>query len=232
MSKITEKIFKGERHYLTKAFGERETIEVNGGQTPIFHSGADYTTDGKKLAQYALEKGTVIKTGVDNAGAKYVTINYPRLNINMSHYHLDSIRVSVDNKVDNNTIIGYTGKTGWAQDIHLHLAIYDLNLNKYVDPEIYALTYKEKTNTREIKIGDVVIVNGKVYSNSYGGKVLKTLKNYKGKITIINIKGVKQYHIDNLGWVDQNDIFTRKYHHKKNNYSKKGTHNKGKNKIQ
>ena len=206
MSKITEKIFKGEKHYITSNFGDRNTIDINGTITPAFHNGTDYGTDGKKIAQYALEYGTIVDTGTDKAGAKYVVVNYPRLNVNMAHYHLDSIRVKKNQVVDNNTIIGYTGKTGLATGVHLHLSIYDLNKKQYVDPEVYAKTYNEDVNN--YKVGDKVIVNGTLYSNSYGGKAGKTLTNYQGTITIINIKGTKPYHIDKLGWVAKESIST------------------------
>jgi len=211
MSKITDKIFKNEEHYLTSSFGNRNSIETPNGQTYDFHTGSDYGTNGKKLAQYALEEGKIIEAGTDNYGAKYVIINYPRLNVNMTHKHLDSINVKENDNVNNNTIIGYTGSTGLATGIHLHLAIYDLSLKEYVDPEIYAVSYKEKVVALDddyvtYKIGDNVIVNGTLHSNSYGGKKGKTLKNYTGKITHINLKGTKPYHIDKLGWVTKDSI--------------------------
>ena len=208
MSKITEKIFKGSKHYITSNFGDRSSIVVNGVTTPTFHNGTDYGTDGKKLPQYALEKGTIVNLGTDQAGAKFVVINYPRLNVNMSHYHLDSIKVSKNQQVDNNTIIGYTGKTGLATGIHLHLAIYDLNKKEYVDPEVFAETYEEETSDVSFKVGDKVVVNGTLYSNSYGGKAGKTLVNHEGIITIVNLKGTKPYHIDKLGWVAKENIST------------------------
>ena len=204
MSRITERIFKGAKHYVTSNFGDRSSIVVNGVTTPTYHNGTDYGTDGKKVAQYALEYGTIVDTGTDKAGAKYVVINYPRLNVNMAHYHLDSIKVKKNQVVDNNTIIGYTGKTGLATGIHLHLAIYDLNKKQYIDPEVYAKTYSEDTNN--YKVGDNVIVNGTLYSNSYGGNAGKTLNNYQGVITIVNLKGTKPYHIDKLGWVSKESV--------------------------
>ena len=208
MSKITEKIFKGAKHYVTSNFGDRNSIDVNGTTTPTFHNGTDYGTDGKKVAQYAIENGTIVDTGTDNAGAKYVVINYPRLNVNMAHYHLDSINVKKNQTVNNNTIIGYTGKTGLATGVHLHLSIYDLKKKQYVDPEVYAKTYTENLNNGDFKVGDKVTVNGTLYSNSYGGNAGKTLTNYQGTITIINLKGTKPYHIDKLGWVSKESINT------------------------
>lgn len=143
MSKISDLIFKGAAHYITSPFGSREPISTKAGTTKSGHNGTDYGTNGKKIAQYAIEDGTIYSTGTDSAGAKYVKVNYPRINKQFHHWHLDSISVKKGQKVNKDTLLGYTGMTGLATGVHLHLAIVDLSNSTYIDPEKYAANYTE-----------------------------------------------------------------------------------------
>ncbi len=57
-----------------------------------------------------------------------------------------------------------------------------------------------------IGIGSDVIVNGRLFKNSYGAEPGRTLTNYRGKINYINLKGSHPYHVTTpngewLGWV-------------------------------
>ncbi len=57
-----------------------------------------------------------------------------------------------------------------------------------------------------IHIGSDVIVNGRLFKNSYGAEPGRTLTNYRGKINYINLKGTHPYHVTTpqggwLGWV-------------------------------
>ncbi len=57
-----------------------------------------------------------------------------------------------------------------------------------------------------IQIGSDVIVNGRLFKNSYGAEPGRTLTNYRGKINFINLKGSHPYHVTTpqggwLGWV-------------------------------
>lgn len=67
---------------------------------------------------------------------------------------------------------------------------------------------REPSTVRElpVTIGCDVIVNGRLYKNSYGAEPGRTLTNYRGKINYINMKGSHPYHVttpngDWLGWV-------------------------------
>ena len=147
MSKITEIIFKGEKHYITSKFGSRTPIKTSAGTTSNVHKGTDYGTSSRKIPQYAIEEGTVYSCGTDDAGAKYVTIVYPRINKRFLHWHLDTISVKKGQAVKKYTKIGTTGKTGKATGIHLHLGIIDLKDNTYIDPEKYAKEYTAPTTS-------------------------------------------------------------------------------------
>lgn len=170
--KLAERIFKRKDYYITSKFGYRKAINTSAGTTSTFHSGCDYGTHVQKWKQYALENGTVLSCGVAKDGAKYVWIKYPRLNIKLLHYHLDSINVKVGQTVDNNTVIGTTGKTGKATGIHLHLGMKYLNSNTYVDPEKY--DYQEYTkpvvnndNIYIVKSGDTLSGIASKYNTTY-----------------------------------------------------------------
>ncbi len=143
MSKITNIIFNGKSHYITSKYGKRSVINTSAGATASFHNGTDYGTNGKKLAQYAIEEGTVISCGKAKDGANYVWVKYPRINKKMLHYHLDSIKVKSGQAVKKGTLLGYTGKTGKATGVHLHLGVKDLTTDCYEDPERLASTYEE-----------------------------------------------------------------------------------------
>ena len=117
MSKNGKLIFKNFDPYITSTFGNRINPITGKNQ---FHQGVDYGTNDKKLAQYAIEYGEITGCGTDSTGAKYVYVKYPRLGKTGLHYHLDSYSVKNGQKVDSNTIIGYTGETGQATGIHLH----------------------------------------------------------------------------------------------------------------
>lgn len=163
--KIINLIFKNEKFKLSSPFGNRKVMNVKNVRTNKFHSGADYSTYGKKLKQYAVENGEVITTGKDSYGALYVKIKYPSLKVRMDHWHLDKILVKKGDKVNTDTIIGITGKTGLATGIHLHLQIYDYTTKEYIDPETY--NYKENSSPNKyyiVKKGDNLTKIGKKYN--------------------------------------------------------------------
>ena len=142
MGQISEKIFKGAYHYITSPFGWR-TDPIDGLRK--FHNGTDYGTSRKKLPQHAIEDGEVISAGKDSVGGIFAWIRYPRLNKRMLHYHLDSVVVRAGQKVNEKTLIGYTGTTGRSTGIHLHLSLVDLTTGQYEDPEKYIIPKKEET---------------------------------------------------------------------------------------
>lgn len=217
MSKITEIIFKGEKHYITSSFGYREPISTKAGDTSTKHRGTDYGTNGKKIPQYAIEDGKVYAIGTDGAGAKYVKVDYPRINKRFYHWHLDTISVKKGQAVKKYTKLGTTGMTGKATGVHLHLGIIDLKNNTYIDPEVYAKEYTEpkeeqKTTTTSTTAslkyskGTKIVLNGYLYRDSAGNGKGAKKTNYKGIITIVKKGAAKPYHIDSLGWVAEADI--------------------------
>lgn len=143
MSVISNLIFKNAAHKMSSPYGPRKVINTSAGATSSFHNGTDYSTDSKKLAQYAIESGTILSCGKAADGANYIWVKYPRINKKFLHYHLNDICVVKGQKVEKGTLLGHTGKTGKATGIHLHLGIKDLTSDSYIDPEVYAKTYSE-----------------------------------------------------------------------------------------
>lgn len=140
MSKITNIIFNNAKHCVTSSFGWRRIISTKAGNTNSFHNGTDYGTYGAKIPQYALENGVVLSAGTDKLGGKYAWIKYPRLNVKMLHYHLSSVNCKAGQTVSRGTLIGYTGMSGKATGIHLHLSIVNLSNGQYINPEQYSYT--------------------------------------------------------------------------------------------
>ena len=126
MSVISKKIFNGANHYITSPYGRRKTISTSAGSTASFHYGTDYGTNGKKLPQYAIEDGYVFDAQRAKDRALYVWVIYPRIKKAFLHYHLDSYKVRAGQSVKSGILLGYTGKTGKATGVHLHLGIRDL----------------------------------------------------------------------------------------------------------
>lgn len=142
MSAITNLIFNNQKHNITSSFGNRNSISTSAGATPNLHQGTDYGTFGQKLPQYAIEDGYVFDAARSSSdGANYVWVIYPRIKLAMLHYHLDSFKVKAGQTVKKGTLLGYTGKTGKATGIHLHLGI--RNLSSASDYAVRNMTWDE-----------------------------------------------------------------------------------------
>lgn len=200
--KIITKIFPNGGYHISSGWGYRE-FEYNKKIVKDFHNGIDYATNGVKLPQYAVEDGYIISCGKASDGANYIWVAYPRIGKKFLHYHLDSISVSKGQSVSSGTLLGYTGMTGMATGIHLHLGMKDINGTEYQNVEEY--DYQEGTTPAPIgehKIGDVVTING-VYVSSTSTEKLHPLRT-TGKITRILLGRHNPYLLDNgdLGWVN------------------------------
>lgn len=144
--KLADRIFKRNDWYVTSNYGNRKNIITKKGKTNNFHFGCDYGTNREKWPQYALEEGVIISCGIASDGAKFVWVNYPRINKKLLHYHLDSICVKTGESVDENKVLGYTGKTGKATGIHLHLGMKESNGENYQAPHSYDYKVKRTNN--------------------------------------------------------------------------------------
>ena len=191
MSKISNLIFKNASHKVTSNYGWRKVISTSAGNTSSFHNGTDYGTYGKKLAQYAIENGTILSCGTDKLGGKYVWVKYPRLNVKMLHYHLSSVNCKTGQSVSRGTLLGYTGMTGKATGIHLHLSIYDLSKGCYVNPEGFNYTEPNTSSSTNFlgergyfKLGDKHPNVGKIASF-----MRKTFPSYTKKAALGNLYG-------------------------------------------
>jgi len=211
-SKNGRLIFKTFNPRITSAFGWR-TSPITGKQQ--FHDGVDYGTNRRKLPQYPIEEGQVLRCGTDSSKAKFVYVQYDRLGYIGLNYHLDSISVRNGQKVNETTVLGLTGKTGRTTGIHLHFGWFKIDEWKesffnrtWEDFETYTLPPKpiiKPEAAQTIKIGDNVVLkkNTRYWSNSVlakigiGGFILK--RDLKTKITRIAKNGCFNITGD-LGW--------------------------------
>lgn len=211
MSKNGKLIFKNYDPYITSPFGYR-THPITGKYQ--LHQGVDYGTKEEKLPQYAIEDGVVTGSGTDSTGAKYVYVKYPRLGKTGLHYHLDRYIVKNGQKVNGNTIIGYTGATGQVTGVHLHFGWFptedrnkDWNSKRWEDFEKYEYKPAETTTSKlKYKIGDTVEINCVYISSDSTNKIVPAIT--KGKITRI-IEGARNpYLLDNgnIGWINDSCI--------------------------
>ena len=142
--KLATRIFRKNRgtgnneYYITSPFGWRKD-PISGEWKG--HNGCDYGTHGNKWPQYCLEDGTVENVYKDKYGAICVRIAYPRLGIRLTHAHLNSAAVKTGQKVTKDTILGYTGSTGYSTGVHLHLGVQKIGDTMWIDPE--TIDYQE-----------------------------------------------------------------------------------------
>ena len=202
--KLATKIFKRSDWYVTSPFGWRIHPIT---KKKSFHNGCDYGTNVQKWPQYAIEEGYVNEVVISKSKTGYGTyiwVRYPRINRSLLHAHLDRVVVKKGDKVKEGTLLGYTGKTGYATGIHLHLGMTEIGKHTWLDPDAYdyqpALEPEPTptpaptptpTPTPSIKLGDSVIVNGRGSASSNGtGRTTKKYINKKMKVILIN-KGAK-----------------------------------------
>lgn len=163
--KLITRIFKRDNWYITSNYGLR-ICPFHGKE---FHYGVDYGTHNKKIPLYGVEDGYVQLITRSNKGyGNSVWIRYPRINISIFYAHLDRVCVKKKQKVDNNTIIGYSGKTGSATGIHLHLGMTLIGSDDWLNPHEY--NYKEIDDSNEIihivKKGETLWAIAKKYYNN------------------------------------------------------------------
>ena len=166
--KLATRIFNRERgdgaeqYYITSPFGKR-VDPITGKIT--YHNGCDYGTHGNKWAQYALEEGIVENVFVDQYGAKDIWVRYDRLGYRCLHGHLDRFNVSTGQRVDHSTILGYTGMSGKATGIHLHLGVKYIGGSEWIDPE--SIDYQDKpTPPSPYPFNGIVKKGSKLYAEN------------------------------------------------------------------
>lgn len=171
MGQLSQKIFKGAKHYVTSPMGWRRNPVT---KVTTYHTGYDYGTSRKKLNQYAVEAGKVLQAGSSKSAGKYVWISYPRLGKKLFHCHLDQVNVKAGQAVDGNTVIGVTGNTGNSTAVHLHLTMVNLKTGKYENPETFVIpampvVAKPKPSAPTgFKKGDTVKITGFGNASSNG----------------------------------------------------------------
>lgn len=221
MSKNGKLLFRGYDPYITSSFGYRIHPVT---KKKTLHAGVDYGTNNKKMPTYAIEDGEVVKTGYSQISGNFVYVNFKRLGKNAIYQHLDRILVKNNQKVNSNTIIGYTGTTGESTGIHLHFGWFNSNeQNKgwyernwedfekyeYKSPIIYfGNPVKRDTNVSQI---EVLIDNLRVRKTP-NGEILGYIK--KGIYNILENKkngNYTWYKIEDSKWIAYDKEFANLY---------------------
>jgi murein DD-endopeptidase MepM/ murein hydrolase activator NlpD len=210
--KLATRIFKRERgdgpeeYYITSPFGQR--IDPITGKVIVYHNGCDYGTHGNKWPQYALEQGHIDNVFIDQYGAKDIWVSYPRLGYKCLHGHLDSFNVSIGQEVDENTILGYTGMTGKATGIHLHLGVKYIGGSDWIDPE--SIDYQEGPEPPEPSDYPFqgVVHKGSAFYNQYGQKYSSNAKSDFEVQVQGELNGMYQVYATRL---NPNVVYTEKY---------------------
>lgn len=182
--KLATRIFRRTNYYITSPFGKRKAIYNAAGKLISkagMHNGCDYGTKGVLWPQYALEDGVILSAGKDSTGAIFAWVRYPRLKIELLHYHLSSLCVKKGTTVVKNMIIGYTGKTGNATGVHLHLGLRKTGSTKYYDPETYEYNDYVKPPTiikvyYVVKLGDTLATIAKAHKMTWRNLYKKNKK--------------------------------------------------------
>lgn len=221
MSKNGKRIFKNFDPYITSPFGYRVSPINN---TSEFHEAVDYGTNNQKLPQYSISNGKVLSIGTDTYGGKFVYVKYEDLGYVGLYYHLDEIKVKVNQQVDTNTIIGITGATGLATGIHLHFGWFKIsefnksyydrkweNFEEYeFNDEVKKLILPVKKDTNKYQI-EVIIPNLRV-RESANGKILGLLT--PGYYNVYNKKRAGDYDWYQIGenrWCAYQNDWIKRY---------------------
>ena len=116
--------------WITSKFGGRQSP---GGIGSTNHKGVDIGTP-MGTPVLAAKSGTVTSAGWNGGYGKCIVINHGNGNSTL-YGHLSSINVSVNDKITQGQVIGYSGSTGNSTGPHLHFGI--IENNSWVDPLNY-----------------------------------------------------------------------------------------------
>lgn len=143
MSYITKLPFEG-RIKITYPYGVKDANYASG-----YHQGIDMVGLDKKEV-YAIGSGIVSYAGWENSSnskqgfGKYVSVKCDETSNGFKKIffaHLNSINVSIGQKVGNATILGIMGSTGFSTGAHTHVEIREYNtsgkLIKILNPSTY-----------------------------------------------------------------------------------------------
>lgn len=118
------KIFKMpmDDHIITQGYGMTKFAR-RGAYNGAPHNGIDMTAGfGSEIR--SIGPGTVLAKGFNNAGGNWAAIRHDNDLVSVYGHMRDPALVFSGEKVDENTVIGYEGATGFVTGSHLHLSLY------------------------------------------------------------------------------------------------------------
>lgn len=87
------------------------------------HNGIDMTSGfGSEIK--SIGSGTILAKGFNNAGGNWVAVKHDDNLVSVYGHMKDPALVLAGEKVDQNTVVGYEGATGFVTGSHLHLSLY------------------------------------------------------------------------------------------------------------
>lgn len=107
---------------ITQGYG-MTSFAKNGAYGGAPHNGIDLTSGfGSEIK--AIGRGIVLAKGFNNAAGNWVAIKHDNDLVSVYGHLQNQAPVLVGEKIDENSIIGYEGATGYVTGSHLHLSLY------------------------------------------------------------------------------------------------------------
>lgn len=112
-----------DNYIITQGYG-MTTFAKRGAYGGAPHNGIDMT-DGFGSEIKSIGLGTVLAKGFNNAGGNWIAIQHENDLVSVYGHMRDPALVLVGERVDQNTVLGYEGATGFVTGSHLHLSLYN-----------------------------------------------------------------------------------------------------------
>lgn len=227
---------------ITSYFGPR-SYTYRGKKINDYHKGIDLIAKPNNRNEDILAFADGVVTSVQKTGRQYGTGCYVRLKHSNGYYTLyyhlksGSVCVNVGDNVKKGQKLGVIGATGQATGVHLHFQIDKGSSASAINPYDYLFSGKEfissnnsqggsSSSSVKFKIGDEVIINGGLYTNSNAASPAGRVRNKKTKITRY-VAGAKHPYntTGDLGWMNESDITLVGNSYSKGNYKTLGNMN-------
>lgn len=122
---------------VTSYYGEHRSLILQDGTKLVdVHNGIDYVNGNSKAEIFAAKKGKVVYTGYHGGAGNTVVVQHED-GLYSYYAHLSVIHAKVGDNVDNESVLGIIGTTGYSTGIHLHFAMATDLWKGWVNPNQY-----------------------------------------------------------------------------------------------
>ncbi len=213
---------KSKKISISSLFGPREYV-YQGRKIRDNHAGIDLNPSPRNANAEILAFADGEVTSVRKKGAQHGDLCYVRIKHSNGyytfycHFKSDTICVNKGDKVKRGQKLGIIGATGQTTGIHLHFQIDKGSSKSAINPYDYLFNGKNFDNkvnnnnnvvsSTKFQLGNSVIINGSLYSNSNAKEPSGYVKNKTTKITRISKVAAHPYNTTgDLGWMNEKDI--------------------------